>query len=210
MKQRRRAKKAKDPAYHEINRLTKRAIRKDCRADIKNRISKSNSSSLYHEIKHIIAPKQGPGKTPENLTPDELNEYFTKVGNDTRDEVMAKFESSNRNRLHTRLPRVNAGSMRLTPITLNELRRALFSLPNKDSSIKGDIPIKILKLVFTELGRRILRIINTSFATETVPSAWKTAVVIPLFKRDDPSKSSNFRPIAKVPGICKVVEKNSS
>ena len=33
------------------------------------------------------------------------------------------------------------------------------------------------------------------------------SVVIPLFKKDDPTKASNFRPITKVPGICKLVEK---
>ena len=117
MRQRRHAKKAKDPAYHEINRLMKRSVREDCQ-DIRNRISKAKSSSLYQEIKYIIAPKRGSAKAPEKLTPDELNEYFTKVGNNTRDEVIAKFDSSSRNRLATRLPRVNAGSMRLTPLTL--------------------------------------------------------------------------------------------
>ena len=207
MKQRRRAKAMKDPAYSEINTITKRAIRKDCRSDIANRVNNSTSSSLFQQLEHVIAPKRGPTKAPENLSPDDLNEYFTSIGINTRNAVEAEFERSGKGKLLPRLPRVNAGSMRLTPITLTELKRILFSLPNKSSSLEDDLPITILKLSFDVIGRYLLRIINTSLVTETVPSAWKRAAVIPLFKRDDPSKASNFRPITKVPGICKVVEK---
>ena len=70
-----------------------------------------------------------------------------------------------------------------------------------------DIPIKIFKITFDIIGRILLRIINRSFASDTVPTCWKTAVVTPLHKRDDPSVCSNFRPLTQVPTICKIVEK---
>ena len=53
----------------------------------------------------------------------------------------------------------------------------------------------------------LLCIINNSIVTETVPTSWKCAVVIPLHKKGDPSQASNFRPITNVPAICKIVEK---
>jgi len=43
--------------------------------------------------------------------------------------------------------------------------------------------------------------------TETVPSSWKRAIVIPIHKRNDPSEASNFRPVTIVSTICKLVEK---
>ena len=207
MKERRRARNNNDITYHEINRLTKQAIRPECREDIARRVNNSSPSSLFRQLKHIIATKQGPTKAPENLTPDNLNTYFTTIGINTRDEVVAEFEASRQQELPIRLTRVNNGAMRLTPITLSELRRVLFSFSNKDSSIDGDILIRILKVAFEIIGRHILQIINKSIVSETVPPAWKRAIVIPLFKRDDPTKESNFRPITKVPAICKVVEK---
>ena len=97
--------------------------------------------------------------------------------------------------------------MQLGPVTIDELKRTLFALPNKESEVEGDVPIKILKLTFNILGRFLMRIINSSLLREDVPSSWKKSVVIPLFKKDDPTKASNFRPITKVPGICKLVEK---
>ena len=71
----------------------------------------------------------------------------------------------------------------------------------------GTYQQKILKLSFQAIGRVLLRIINTSFVTETVPPSWKRAEVITLHERDDPSIASNFRAITKVRIICKVVEK---
>ena len=83
-------------------------------------------------------------------------------------------------------------------------------MPNKESHIDGDVPTKILKLSFQAIGRVLLRIINTSFVTETVPPSWKRAEVIPLHERDDPSIASNFRAITKILIICKVVKKTGS
>ena len=38
--------------------------------------------------------------------------------------------------------------MQIGPITLDELKRTLLALPNKESEVEGDVPIKVLKLTF--------------------------------------------------------------
>ena len=141
------------------------------------------------------------------MTPNELNEYFTSVGTATRDEVAAAFSRSARPPLNTRLPRVNSGALTLIPITIETLQRVIASMSNKASPMHDDIPMKVFKLSFSVIGRTLLRIINKSIVTETVPTSWKTAIVTPLHKRGDPSECSNFRPITQVPSICKIVEK---
>ena len=120
---------------------------------------------------------------------------------------MTQFCQSGREPLSVRLPRVNAGALNIVPVTLDHLQRILSSLPNKSSCVEGDIPLNVLKLTFEVTGRSLLRIINKSIATETVPPTWKSAIVIPVYKRNDPSLASNFRPITLVPAICKVMEK---
>ena len=106
-----------------------------------------------------------------------------------------------------RLPRVNTGALNIIPVSLKQLQGILFSMPNKNSGVDGDIPVNILKICFQAIGKVLLQIINTSFVTETVPSAWKRAVIIPIYKKGNPSEASNFRPITIVPTICKIVEK---
>ena len=194
LSQRRTAKANGDHDYHRLNILAKRAIRRDQRNDIAERIQNSPPSAMFRLLKNVIAPKRGPLTLPVDLSPDDLNKYFTSIGMETRKEVLAQFSQTGREPLKTRLPRVNTGRMRITPVTLEQLRRVLFSMPNKQSHIEGDIPIKILKFIFNIAGRHLLRIINLSFVSETVPDSWKSAVVIPIHKKGDPSVASNFRP----------------
>jgi exonuclease III len=40
------------------------------------------------------------------------------------------------------------------------------------------------------------RLFTSVFATSRVPESWKTALVTPLYKRDDPTNPDNYRPIA--------------
>ena len=207
MNQRRAAKLNNDRSYHDLNRRVKSAIRNDYRESLAHRIRNSSPSALYRHLKSVIAPKRGKPVEPVKLSPDELNRYFTSIGVDTRDAVAADFRRSGREPLDVRLPRVHTGALTITPVTLVQLKRVLFSLPNKTSQIKGDIPINILKISFNLIGRYLLRIINTSFATECVPKSWKQAIVIPLHKKDDLSVAVNFRPLTLVPVICKIVEK---
>lgn len=208
MTQRRTAKNSQDAeVYRQLNVTVKRAIRKDIRDNISHRVNTAPPSALFRELKSVIAPKRGPSVQPENLTPDQINEYFASVGNKTRESVISEFQESGRTPLNIRLPRVNAGALNLTPITLDELKRIIFSLPNKNSCVTGDIPLKIIKLSFGIIGRTLLQILNCSIVTETVPTSWKRAEVIPLHKKNSPTDPVNFRPITIVPVICKIIEK---
>ena len=110
--------------------------------------------------------------------------------------------------LKVRLARVNAGSLTLTPVTLEELKSALNAMSSKKYCIQGDIPIKILKVSFGVSGRSLLRIVNASVVQKTVPESWKDTEIIPIYKRNDPSDPGNFSPIAIVLGICKIIEKS--
>ena len=193
--------------YQMYNKRAKRAIRKDMRDNIKQKVSDSSPAMLFHQLKPVIAPKRGNRIDPINLSPDEVNEYFASIGSQTRERVMTQFQNSGMESLKVRLPRVNAGALTLTPVTLEELKSVLNAMPSKKYCIQGDIPIKILKLSFGITGRSLLRIVNASIVQENVPEGWKDTEIIPIYKTNDPSDPGNFRPIAIVRGICKIVEK---
>ena len=208
MSERRTAKANSDSVtYHRLNTAVKRAIRKDMRDNISQRISNASPSNMFRELRPIIAPKRAAPTAPKDVTSSQLNQYFATVGIETRQEVASQYQSSGCAPLSVRLPRVNAGALKLVPISLQKLRKIIFSLPNKDSKIEGEVPLKILKVAFDTIGRTLLQIINKSIVSETVPSAWKQAVVIPVHKRGDPSVPANFRPITTVPAVCKIIEK---
>ena len=74
-------------------------------------------------------------------------------------------------------------------------------------NLADDVNIIVVKKAFPVIGRVLLRIINKRTVSSGVPDKWKSAHVIPLHKKDSLSKAANFRPIANVPVVCKIVEK---
>ena len=57
------------------------------------------------------------------------------------------------------------------------------------------------------LSHIIADLINKCFETGTFPDSLKKAVVLPLFKKDDPEIMSNYRPISILPMLSKIIEK---
>ena len=142
--QRRQAIAADDvETYTIVNSQVKRAIRQDYRSDIKRRVEEAPPSALWRQLRSVIRPKRGAPAQPENLTADDLNEYFTTVGEETHQAVIWTFQESGRRALPVRLPRVHSDALRLTPITLEGLRRIIYALPNKTSLADG-----VLSLTF--------------------------------------------------------------
>uniref|UniRef100_A0A669B1Q4 Reverse transcriptase domain-containing protein n=1 Tax=Oreochromis niloticus TaxID=8128 RepID=A0A669B1Q4_ORENI len=95
-----------------------------------------------------------------------------------------------------------------SPITLNDLIIVLGQM--KSSSCSVDIlPHSVLSGSITSIGPTLLSIINSSLRQGCVPSYFKHAVVTPLLKKQnlDPSSTSNYRPISKLPFLSKLLEK---
>ena len=59
-----------------------------------------------------------------------------------------------------------------------------------------------------EVAPSITQIINRSIDTDVFPSIWKDAKVIPSFKSESKHDVSNYRPIAILPILSKVLEKH--
>ena len=69
------------------------------------------------------------------------------------------------------------------------------------------IPPSILKLGHQTIAEYLTDIINTSFSTGYVPTAFKLAHVCPVFKSGDPCCAANYRPISLLPICSKLMEK---
>ncbi len=79
---------------------------------------------------------------------------------------------------------------------------------NETSSVGSDgIPMKFIKDALYVIAFYLTCIVNTSIVTGIVPTAWKHALVIPLFKSGDVSDFNNFRPVSLLPIISKILEK---
>ena len=78
----------------------------------------------------------------------------------------------------------------------DEVESILRSLPTGKASGLNSINNKILKDFAHPLSTPLKDLFNFSLEKGQVPAVWKQANVTPIFKKDDPSEVSNYRPIA--------------
>ena len=77
----------------------------------------------------------------------------------------------------------------------------------KTSAGHDGISSKLLKDITPIISDTICHIFNLSFKTGYVPSEFKLAKVIPIFKSDDKHEFNNYRPISLLSSLSKLIEK---
>ena len=70
----------KSPAFRQLDRRVRSAIRRDCGADIEARLRTQGSNSLYRVVRPLVVGKRGDTVTLPTATPDEMNSFFVNVG----------------------------------------------------------------------------------------------------------------------------------
>jgi hypothetical protein len=94
----------------------------------------------------------------------------------------------------------------LSPITVDDVSRIIVGLKNCAAGIDL-ISTKILKRYAPILIPAITHICNLAIDTGVFPSTFKAAVIKPIFKTGESNVVSNFRPIAILPTLSKILER---
>ena len=192
------------PAYHELDRRVRSAIRRDCRADIEQILLTGGNSPIYRTVRPLVTGKRSHTAEFPHATPDEMNAYFVDVG----PRIAASLASSGLPPdIPCRLPRVGACGFRVAGVTLAELRRVAFSMKRSGACGPDGICIRVLLLCFDAIGPFLLHIVNSCLTLCDFPDSWKHSLVLPIFKSGDPTIVSNYRPISLVPIMAKIVER---
>lgn len=71
----------------------------------------------------------------------------------------------------------------------------------------GDIPAHVLKHCRIAIAPSLSILFNVSLACSTVPEPWKSANVVPIFKKGDKHNACNYRPISLLPTVSKIMER---
>ena len=91
-----------------------------------------------------------------------------------------------------------------TPREVEEICRGLD--PGKGMGWDGVSP-KVIKAVAAELSGSLSRLFNCCMREGHYPACFKVAKVIPVFKSEDPTQFSNYRPVSVLPILSQVFEK---
>ena len=95
----------------------------------------------------------------------------------------------------------------IRPVKPEEVLKIVQGLKNSKSTGLDNIDTYILKLVAKDILPALTNIINLSIRDSHFPSTWKRAKVVPLLKKGDRFDPKNYRPVALLPILSKVLER---
>ena len=99
---------------------------------------------------------------------------------------------------------VNLGNVYFHPeLVLRAIKRG----KSKTSRTPDGLPSLFFKKLAEPLCVPLAALFELSFESGTLPSAWRTAEVIPLYKKGDPTLPENYRPVSLTSVACKIMER---
>ena len=91
-------------------------------------------------------------------------------------------------------------------ITAQDVKSALSEMKDKLTRTPEDIPSYFFKRAFLTTTSPLLIIFNASLQKNTIPPAWKQAIVVPVFKKGNRNQAHNYRPISLTSSVCRLFE----
>ena len=194
--------------YNDVNKEFKKAVRKAKRS-IEVKISKESGNTGRKKFTSYIKSKMS-NKTSigpliddnKNIVSDNkgmanlLNDYFTSVFNvDDPTQPLPDIEQLNYNE---QLNDIN--------ITVRDVERQIDKLKKGKAPGPDGITTSILKKLKSSVVKPLQLIFQLSIQTGVVPSDWKSAKVVPIFKSGARGKPSNQRPVSLTSTVSKLQE----
>jgi hypothetical protein len=88
-----------------------------------------------------------------------------------------------------------------------EVTDVITILPVNQAVGPDSISHNMLKLTKATIAKPLTMFFNRSLSENTFPYSWKIAHVIPLFKKEDHSIASNYRPVSLLSCVSKIMER---
>ena len=200
---------AKEQTYRDRRNMVKSMQYRACSAYYATSYKHSRAKT-WTDIRRFLLASKKPEPRLNELSPsgpswaERLNRHFVTVGADI---ARALATADQGERLSPRPPRVVSDSLRVRSVTLPELSGALRSMNNSGACSGDGITVEMLRRTFAVVGPHLLHVVNSSLVTGQVPSEWKNANVLPLFKKGDRDDPGNYRPISILSVVGKLCEK---
>ena len=137
---------------------------------------------------------------------DEFNEYFANVGKGAFESTQ-KYCTNVNVIAHDYANENITNKFRPQPVTVETVILTFKQLNETNAVGADDIAFRFIKDSLVVLAFYYTIIINTSIVTGIYPTLWKYCLVPPVLKSGDANDVSNYRPIAILPVLSKLLEK---
>ncbi|XP_030834583.1 uncharacterized protein LOC115921340 [Strongylocentrotus purpuratus] len=177
-------------------------------AYLKDLIKNADTKELFRLVKTLSTPTQS-SPLPDHSSDSELANRFATFFREKVAKVVSSFPNvvpAPASRSFAPGPRHELSDFCL--VSLSQVRKLITSLPSKHCKL-DPIPTWLLKEVLDELLPHITKLFNLSLSSGIVPESFKTSLLLPLLKKPslDTNRLKNYRPIANLPFLGKVLER---
>lgn len=135
---------------------------------------------------------------------NQFNRFFTEIG----PQLASNIPMVTNKTFETYLTSSHHKNFEFSLVDDLDIIRIINRLQSKSSYGYDNLSTKLLKYLKHDLCKPLAVIINQTLISGTFPSQLKIAKVIPVYKKDDPTLLTNYRPISVLPSISKVFEKS--
>ena len=150
-----------------------------------------------YSVKKIVV--QGKEFTQSADIAEQFNQHFVYIG----EKINNSIAPTNTNSIQEDV----IFSMYLEPVTTAEIHNIIMGLKSHRSMGPDGIPSEVLKHCLAVLSKHLANLINESFSEGCFPNCLKLANVVPVYKSDEKTDMSNYRPISLLSVVSKVFEK---
>ena len=92
-------------------------------------------------------------------------------------------------------------------VSISEIEKELSELNSNEATLFGNIPTKILKQSSKSCSDTLQKLFDDALRDGYFPGKLKRADIRPVFKKDDPAKAKNYRPVSVLPGVSRIFER---
>ena len=161
-----------------------------------NWTSSGSPSKLYHEGQVVTSPAR---------LANIMNNFFTGKVDKIRKNLPPASDDPLRTLKH--VMKDNNCKFKLAVVYPDTIKRIIQDLKNSKSCGMDDIDTYTIKLMGDDIVPAVTHIVNLSLKQAIFPSLYKMAKIIPLLKKDDPLEPKNYRPVAILCILSKIIER---
>ena len=177
---------------------------------VEERTERTRCAFMHEKISDALEDNKNFGKEMRRLgllrtvddalhgfSPDELNNHFSSISVSPHEDPIESFNIASSS---------STEGFSFRPVTANDV---ILAVAHFKSQARGEdgIPHSIVAKALPVLAPHLAKLFNVSLSRGVFPSSWKKARIIALKKVSTPSSPSEFRPIALLCFLSKVLEK---
>jgi len=150
------------------------------------------SKALWKNLKQLNVHKKTHSEC--QLDPNDLNDFFSNTNS-----------VCTRSNIDLRRTVANGHSFKFSPVCETDIVRCIRKI--KTNAIGEDgLPLKFLKIVLPYILGPLTHVINHCLSFSVFPSQWKRAIITPVPKKSSATDLCDYRPIAILPCLSKIIE----